>query len=142
MNEARGERADVAVTRIGLRHGGWIGYSDDAIFLDRGDDEGIKIAHDDVERLSLNILEWDLAVMSILLIGVGTFVAVTRNVVAGVAFGAVGAWSCYRTYAKRYELRIDVDGETTPLSVYPEEPGECHERLVDATGLERRNVGG
>jgi hypothetical protein len=132
------ESDEVSVTRMGLRTGGWIGYSDDAVFIDRGDDERIKIAHDNVTQISLNTFEWDLGIMSLLLIGVGTYVAVTRNPAVGIAFGAIGAWSAYRTYGKRYELRIRVDGEAKPVSLYPHQPGDCLDRLIDVCGLEER----
>jgi hypothetical protein len=129
------ETGDVTVTRIGLRDGGWIGYGDDAIFIDRGD-ERIKISHSNVTQLSLRILEWDLAVMSVVLVAVGTFVAVTRNVYIGTVFGGIGFWSLARTYSDRYELVIHVDGRARPVSVNPVEPGDCHERLAEAADLE------
>lgn len=129
------ETGAVTVTRIGLRDGGWVGYGDDAIFVQR-EDERIKIRHSNVTQLSLRTVEWDLAVMSVVLLAVGTFVAVTRNAYAGVAFGAVGVWSFARTYDNRYELIITVDGRAKPLSVHPADPVECHERLADAVGLQ------
>jgi hypothetical protein len=44
MDESEGDATgNVTVTRIGLREGGWIGYGDDAIFIQR-DDERIKIS--------------------------------------------------------------------------------------------------
>jgi hypothetical protein len=127
---------EVTVTRMQLREGGWIGYTDDAVFVDVDGETKIKVAHGNVTQVSLATLEWDMAVLSLLLVGVGTYVAATRNVLVGIAFGAVGCWSCYRTYTKRYELRIRVEGRHKPLSVHPVEPGACHERLADVTGLE------
>jgi len=129
------EPGDVTVTRMGLRDGGWVGYGDDAIFIAR-DDEKIKISHANVTQLSLRTLEWDLAVMSVVLVAVGTFVAITRNVYIGIIFGAIGFWSLVRTYDDRYELIVHVEGRAKPVSVHPVDPGECHERLAEVAGLE------
>ncbi|PSQ61320.1 MAG: hypothetical protein BRD23_00460 [Halobacteriales archaeon SW_9_67_25] len=129
------ETGEVTVTRMGLRDGGWIGYAEGAIFVQR-DDEKVKISHSNVTQLSLRTLEWDLAVMSVVLLAVGTFVAITRNVYIGIVFGAVGVWSLARTYDDRHELIIHVDGRAKPVTVHPVDPGECHERLAEVAGLE------
>lgn len=136
--DAAGKATDgeVTVTRMELREGGWIGYTEDAVFVDVDGETRIKVAHGNITQVSLATLEWDMAVLSLLLVGVGTYVAATRNPLVGIAFGAVGCWSCYRTYAQRYELRIRVEGRHKPLSVHPVEPGACHERLADVAGLE------
>jgi len=134
---AADDAGEVTVTRMGLRNGGWIGYAEDAIFVQRND-EKIKISHANVTQLSLRTLEWDLAVMSLVLVAVGTFVAVTRNVYIGTVFGAIGVWSLARTYKNRYELIIHVDGRAKPVSVHPVDPGECHERLAEVADLELR----
>lgn len=128
----------VTLTRMQLREGGWIGYSDDAIFVDEDGETKVKVDHDNVTQISLQTVEWDLAVLSLVLVGVGTYVAATRNPLVGIAFGAVGCWSCYRTYSKRYELHVHVEGRHKPLAVHPVEPGECHETLADVVGLEQR----
>jgi len=131
------DATDTSVTlqRMSLREGGWIGYSDDAVFVDR-DDERVKIPRDAIIEVALRTVEWDLAVMSVLLVGVGAFVAWTRNPLVGVAFAAVGVASCYRTYGNRNELLIRVENERKPVSVHPEHPRECHGTLVDSLGLE------
>jgi hypothetical protein len=133
-----GDATAVTPTRMATREGGWVGYTDDAILVAEADDRRLKVEHANVTRLSLATLEWDLAVLSLLLVGVGTYVAATRNLPVGVAFGAVGVWSCYRTYSDRYELRIHVEGRHDPLTVHPVEPAACHERLADVVGLDRR----
>lgn len=133
--DANGERSDdsrgTAITRMQLRMGGWIGYSDDSVYIDRDDGEKIKIRHERVARVTLRNAEWDLAVMSLLLVGVGGFVGATRNPIAGVAFGAVGVASLYWTYRKRYKLVIHVENKRKPISVYPTHPSECHETLAE-----------
>lgn len=120
---------EVEISRMTLRTGGWIGYSEDAVFVD-DDDERIKIRHDAVEGVALRTLEFDIAVMSLLLLAVGGWVIINRNPLVGVGFGAVGLFSLYRTYQQRHELVIDVANEPKPVSVYPEHPSECHETLV------------
>jgi hypothetical protein len=120
---------EVEISRMTLRTGGWIGYSEDAVFV-VDDDERIKIRHDAVESIALRTLEFDVAVMSLLLLAVGGWVVINRNPLVGVGFGAVGLFSLYRTYQQRHELVIDVANESKPISVYPEHPGECHETLV------------
>jgi hypothetical protein len=128
MGDQAAEGVPVSVTRMDLRGGGWIGYSDDALFVDDG--ERVKVRQADVARLRLRTLEWDLAVMSLLLVGVGGYVVATRNPLVGVAFALVGGWSLYRTYRGRYALVIRVADRPKPLSVHPVEPTECYETLA------------
>jgi len=130
MDETDTGGTEVTITRMSLRRGSWVGYTDEAIYVDR-DGQKVKIPHDVVTEVALRTLEWDLAVMSLLLVGVGGFVTLTRNPLAGVAFVAVGVASLYWTYAKRYELVIRAENEPKPLRIYPSHPGECHETLVD-----------
>jgi hypothetical protein len=121
---------EVDITRMNLRGGGWIGYSDDAVFVVDGDDR-VKVANEHVEQIALRTLEFDIAVMSLLLIGVGGWVALNRNPLVGAGFAALGVFSLYRTYRQRHELVIHVANEAKPLSVHPEHPSECHEALVE-----------
>ncbi|ELZ19959.1 hypothetical protein C475_21714 [Halosimplex carlsbadense 2-9-1] len=123
----------VDVTRMSLRGDGWIGYTDHAVYIER-DDEKIKIEEEHVEQLALRSLRWDLAVLGALLVGVGGYVAVTRNPLVGVAFAAFGAVTLYRTYGDRYELIIRVQNEPKPVTVHPTYPVECHETLVEHIG--------
>jgi hypothetical protein len=120
----------VEISRTDLRGGGWIGYSEDTVFVVRSDEDRIKIPNDAIESVALRTLEFDVAVMSLLLVAVGVWVGVNRNPLVGLAFGVVGVFSLYRTYQQRHELVIDVENEAKPLSVYPEHPSECHETLV------------
>jgi hypothetical protein len=135
MTEQNPERRDVEITRMGLRDGGWIGYSEDAVFLDR-DDERVKIHDDAITGIGRRVLAWDTAVLSLLLVGVGGWVVLTRNPLVGVAFAAVGLFSLYRTYQDRQALVIHVEDRAKPLAVHPEHPAECHERLAEETGLQ------
>lgn len=128
--EVPGEAGEVEITRMELRGGGWIGYSADAVFVVDGDDR-VKVSKGAIEGLALRTLEFDIAVMSLLLIAVGVYVSLTRNPLVGVGFGAVGVYSAYRTYQQRHELVIDVANEPKPISVYPAHPSECHGTLVE-----------
>lgn len=121
---------DVEISRMDLRGGGWIGYSEDAVFVVDGDDR-IKIPNEAIEGFALRTLEFDIAVMSVLLVAVGGYVALERNPLVGAAFVAVGAFSLYRTYQQRHELVIDVANEAKPVSVHPVDPSECHSTLVE-----------
>ena len=135
MTEQDPERRDVEITRMSLRDGGWIGYSEDAVFLDH-DDQRVKIHDDAVQGIGRRVLAWDTAVLSLLLVGVGGYVVLERNPLVGVAFAALGLFSFYRTYQKRQALVIHVEDRAKPLAVHPEHPAECHERLAEETGLQ------
>jgi len=136
MTEQDAQRRDVDITRMPLRDGGWIGYSEDAVFLDRGG-ERVKIHDDAVTGIGRRVLAWDTAVLSLLLTGVGGYVILTRNPLVGVAFAALGLFSLYRTYQKRQALVIHIEDRAKPLAVHPEHPAECHERLAEETGLQQ-----
>jgi len=122
---------EVDVTRMALRKGGWIGYTADAVYLER-DGEKVKINNEHVREVALRTLRWDLAAMSALLIGVGGYVMLIRNPLVGVAFAAVGMLSLYRTYTARYELLVHVENKPKPVTMYPTHPVECHEKLVES----------
>jgi hypothetical protein len=134
MTEQDSDDSAVEITRMNLRGGGWIGYGDDAVYVDRGDGDRVKIHNDAVTEIALRWVEWDLAVMSVLLLGVGVFVAVTRNPPVGVAFAAIGAASCYWTYRQRWELVIHITDQRKPVAVHPEHPEKCKDRLVERVG--------
>jgi hypothetical protein len=135
MTEQGQERRTTEITRMSLRTGGWIGYSDDAVFVQR-DDERVKIHNDAILKIDLRTLEWDVAVMSLVLIAVGAYVVMTRNPLVGLAFAAVWVFSLYRTYSKRRVLVIHVEDKAKPVAVHPEHPRECQDRLADTIGLE------
>jgi hypothetical protein len=130
----RGAAGDAGATvmRMPLRSGGWIGYDEETIYVKRdADDEGVRILRRELARVSLKVVQWDLVVMSVLLVGVGAFVAATRSLPVGAAFAAIGCWSLYRTYGNRYALRIQVRNRPTPVEVHPVEPTECFETLSE-----------
>ena len=129
MNDDAERATETTITRMALRPGGWIGYDDDTVFVQPADEQGVKVTRGDIARITLNPVEWDLAVMSLLLVGIGAYVVATRNPLVGVGFALVGCWSLYRTYTKRYELVLYVDDQPKPVSVYPTYPKECHRTL-------------
>jgi hypothetical protein len=131
VNDDGAGAGEASITRMQLRMDGWIGYNDEAVYIDRNDGEKIKIRHEGIMRVALRNVEWDLAVMSLLLVGVGAFIGATRNPIAGIGFGVVGVVSLYWTYRKRYKLVIHVENKRKPISVYPTHPSECHETLVE-----------
>jgi hypothetical protein len=135
MAEQDSDDTAVEITRMSLRGGGWIGYGDDAVYVDREGDDRVKIRNDAVTQIGLRWLEWDVAVMSVLLVGVGAYVVFTRNPLVGVAFAAIGVASAYRTYRQRWELVIHVSDKRKPVAVHPEHPEECKDRLADRIGL-------
>ena len=61
---------DVEITRMSLRTGGWIGYTGDAVYIER-DSEKIQIGNEHVREIALRSVQWDVAIMSALLVGVG-----------------------------------------------------------------------
>lgn len=130
MNDRDGSDG-TTITRMGLRRGGWIGYNEEGVYVDRDDKTKIKIEHANVTQVGLKSAEWDLVVMSLLLVGLGVFVGVTRNPLVGVGFAVVGLASLYWSYRKRHELVIHVANERKPIAVYPTHPTECHETLAD-----------
>lgn len=138
----RGDGTETTVTKMSLRSGGWIGYNDDAVFVQREAGKDIKIRRGDIARVSLNTVEWDLAIMSLLLVGVGLYVGASRNVLVGLGFVAVGCWSLYRTYDKRYGLVIRVQDEPSPVAVHPVQPKECYETLGDIVRSADADSGG
>ncbi|AUV81601.1 hypothetical protein C2R22_08000 [Salinigranum rubrum] len=129
MNDDAAGPAETTITRMGLRSGGWIGYDEESVFVQPDEEQGYKIARADIARITLNPVEWDLVVMSLLLVGIGGYVGFTRNPLVGVGFLAVGVWSVYRTYSNRYELVLYVDDQPKPVSVHPTHPKECHRTI-------------
>lgn len=114
-----------------LRPGGWIGYNDEGVYINRGDEDQIKIRHGNVAQIGLKSTDWGIVVMSLLLVGIGAFIGATRNPFVGVGFAVAGLVSLYWSYRKRYKLVIHVENERTPISTYPTYPAECHETLAE-----------
>ncbi|AUG47809.1 hypothetical protein BVU17_09880 [Haloarcula taiwanensis] len=103
-----------------LRTGGTIVLGADRLVVDR-DDEPVVVDLDDVVEVSLQDIDWFLAVMSAALVGFG-LLSLGRSVLLGGAFAVAGAVSLALTYRKRYALRIRVAGRADPLRCFPADP--------------------
>jgi len=103
-----------------LRTGGTVVLGADRLIVDRGDDP-VVVDLDDVVEVSLQDMDWFLAVMSFALVGFG-LLSLDRSVLLGGAFAVAGAVSLALTYRKRNALRIQVAGRTDPLRCFPVEP--------------------
>ena len=125
------DAGDTTITRMALRRGGWIGYNEEGVYVDRNGGTKIRVRHGNVTQIALRGAEWDLVVMSLVLVGVGVFVGATRNPLVGIGFAAVGVASLYWSYRKRHELVIHVANERKPIAVHPTHPAECHETLAE-----------
>ncbi|GCF14576.1 hypothetical protein Harman_25110 [Haloarcula mannanilytica] len=103
-----------------LRTGGTVVLGADRLVVDRGDGP-LVVDLDDVVEVSLQDIDWFLAVMSAALVGFG-LLSLDRSVLLGGAFAVAGAVSLALTYRKRNALRIQVTGRTDPLKCFPAEP--------------------
>ncbi|EMA16299.1 hypothetical protein [Haloarcula marismortui] len=116
-----------------LRTGGTVVLGADRLVVDRGD-EPVVVDLDDVVEVSLQDIDWFLAVMSVALIGFG-LLSLDRSVLLGGAFAVAGAGSLALTYRKRYTLRVQVTGRTDPLRCFPADPqallAELEQALAD-----------
>ena len=124
---------DSIIAEMPLRSSGWVGYSDDAIVIN--DDECKKIHTEDVAEIGLRTLQWDIAVMSILLVGVGGYIVLTRNPFIGLCFALVGLGSLYRTYTHRQALVIQIRNHQKPVIIHPTNPETCHDKLAETAEL-------
>lgn len=103
--------------RLALRTGGTVALTDDRVLVD-AEGSVTAVALDDVAEVTVEDLDWFLAVLSALLVGYGLY-SIPRSAALGVAFAAFGAASLYWTYRKRGKVRIKVTGRAKPLSVFP-----------------------
>ncbi|KAA9398166.1 hypothetical protein Har1130_05100 [Haloarcula sp. CBA1130] len=103
-----------------LRTGGTVVLGADRLVVDRGDSP-VVIDLDDVVEVSLQDIDWFLAVMSAALVGFG-LLSLDQSIPLGGAFVVAGAVSLALTYRKRNALRIQVAGRTDPLKCFPADP--------------------
>lgn len=111
-----------------LRRGGVLAVSEDNIYVARDDEETIKISLDDVVEVQYDMFDWFLGVVSVAVVGYGLF-SLTKNVLAGLGFTAVGLVSLLVTYRKRGKLEFRVSGRAKPLEVYPKNPKTAYKGL-------------
>ncbi|MEF8829378.1 MAG: hypothetical protein V5A49_10100 [Haloarcula sp.] len=103
-----------------LRAGGTVVLGADRLVVDRGDGP-VVVDLDDVVEVSLQDVDWFLAVMSAALVGFG-LLSLDQSALLGGAFAVAGAVSLALTYRKRDALRIQVTGRTDPLRCFPADP--------------------
>ncbi|WP_276272442.1 hypothetical protein [Haloarcula litorea] len=111
-----------------LRRGGRITITDERILVERPDEVSVTVATAAVADVSLQDVDWFLAVMSLGLVGFG-LLSVGRSVVLGGAFAVAGVVSLGLTYRKRGAVRLRVSGETDPIRVFPADPRACFDAL-------------
>ncbi|WP_435182025.1 hypothetical protein [Halorussus sp. AFM4] len=113
--------------RLALRTGGSVALTDDHLLVvtDAGagaDARITRVALDDVAEVTVEEVDYFLAILSVLLAGYGLY-SVPRNAALGLAFAAFGGLSLYWTYRKRGKVRIRVAGRPKPVSVFPADTG-------------------
>jgi len=112
--------------RMPLRRGEWMKVENGVVQISRGDGDREMVDGEDIRKVKLQMAEWSLAVISLATVVFGAYFAATQHVLGGLGFALVGLWSLYRTYRERYTLVIWIDNESRPVTVYPENPEECH----------------
>ncbi|MBV0901784.1 hypothetical protein [Haloarcula salina] len=111
-----------------LRRGGRITVTTDRVLVDRPAAESVTVPLTGVVDVTLQDVDWFLAVMSLGLVGFG-LASVGRNLLLAGLFVVAGLVSTALTYRKRGSLRISVSGETRPLRLFPADPEACYDAL-------------
>lgn len=112
--------------RTDLRRGEWVGFDDETVYVDLGDDR-YRMDFADVAEVSLEDYDYTMGIVSLILVGFGIYFA--RQHLGSLFFTAAGLVSAYRIYSRRNELAIKVTGRAKPLVCYPEDAQEFYERL-------------
>lgn len=115
---------------IMLRNGGQISVDSSAIYIDKPNKDTVIIREENVQKVSLEVFNWSLAIMSLVTAIFGLYFALVINLSGGILFSVVGLWSIYRTYTKRYTLFLWIDSQAGPIKMYPEQPKKCHAAIV------------
>jgi len=111
-----------------LRRGGRITVTTERVLVDRPEEESVAVPLSGVVGVTLQDVDWFLAVMSLGLVGFG-LASVGRNPLLAGLFVLTGLLSTALTYRKRGALRISVSGETRPLRLFPADPETCYDAL-------------
>ncbi|MFB6073006.1 MAG: hypothetical protein ABEJ88_08560 [Halobacterium sp.] len=120
-------RADASET-FALRRGGRLALGDDGIYLDRPDEETVRVDAEHVVEVQYENFDYFLGLLSLSLVAFGLY-STTKHVLGGLAFAAAGVGSFYLTYRKRGKLTFMVSGRAKPLVVHPEHPEAAYEAL-------------
>jgi|GEM_PF-575726 len=102
-----------------LRRGEAVTIEGDALLVDKGDDEQVRVELDDLLEVTRREMDWFTGVLSVVLVGIGLYLT-QEHVLGGLGFAAAGVVSVYLTYRRRDEINLRVRGRTKPLKVYPE----------------------
>lgn len=126
-----------------LRFGGSLTVSRDELVVNRdgsgtgeNTDPPLRIEPDDVVEVTLDSIDYFLLVLSLAIVGFGVL-SLERNLLAGLAFAAIGLASGYRTYRRRDALRIRVSGRAKPIVLYPENPAAVAKALETHVAAEK-----
>lgn len=98
------------------RDGGHVGVTDERLFVEQ--DELTAVPITDVESISVQSLDWFVAVLSVALVGFGVY-SIPRNTFVALAFTGVGVASVLRTYRRRNEVLVRIRNRPKPLRFYP-----------------------
>lgn len=119
---------DTPSESFALRRGGSLTLTPDGIYVDRPDEDTIRVDHGNVIEIQYESVDWFVAILSVVLVGFGLY-STPRDVLLGLAFAAAGAVSLYLTYRKRDKLSFKVSGRAKPLLVYPENAERVYRTL-------------
>lgn len=110
-----------------LRRGDTLEITPETVVISQ-DGELVEIAFDRIVEVSLSSYDYFLTILSIALVAFG-IMSLERNLLAGIAFTAVGIGSLYRTYNRRGQLKFRVQGRAKPLIVYPKHAQAVYDAL-------------
>lgn len=101
-----------------LRRGGEVRVLEDALVVDRGAGEPVRVELDDVVEVTQRSVDWFTGILSVVLVGIGVYLT-REHVLGGLLFAGAGAASVYVTYRRRNETNLRVRGRAKPLKLYP-----------------------
>jgi hypothetical protein len=123
MNKTRADRRE-------LRNDGALYIHTNKVRIERAKDDTKTISISDIKKIKLEVLHWELAVLSAVTLLFSVYFAAVENILGGLVFFAVGAWSLHRTYSQRNTVVIWIEDCPEPVAVNPEQPKDCHAALA------------
>lgn len=101
-----------------LRTGGVVGITDRRLLVI--EDGTVSVPLENVKEIQIESFDWFLGVLSVALVGFGLY-SFDVNVLGGIAFTAVGLASCYRTYARRNRVIVELHAGGKPVDFFLED---------------------